>query len=121
MGEEDVRRVHLVGRGGRLRVPGEERVDEDARVAVAQLEAGVAEKADVQGDPSVVSRSLMIGIIIQFPGELPPDGDAHQHPYTRLLGDEGANGAYALVGIRHRRDPEEFPLVRLAEPAALVE
>src|SRR5919107_5079148 len=52
----------------------------------------------------------------QLAGELPPHGDAHQHPYTRLLGEECANGAYALVGVRRGRGLEDLALVRLAEP-----
>ena len=40
--EEDVRRLELRCLRGRLRVAAQERVDEHARVAVRQLEAGMA-------------------------------------------------------------------------------
>ena len=45
--EQDVRRLELVGRHGRLRVARDERVDEDPRVAVAQLDGRLAEEADL--------------------------------------------------------------------------
>src|SRR3954447_330532 len=67
----------------------------------------------------VISSGSIVGL--QFSGELPPDGDAHQHPYTRLLGEEGPNGANALVGVGHGRHAQDLALVRLAEPAAGVE
>jgi hypothetical protein len=45
--EQDVRRLELVGGDGGLRVPADERVDEDPRVAVDQLDRRVGQEADV--------------------------------------------------------------------------
>src|SRR4051812_8521584 len=56
-------------------------------------------------------------VVVEFACELPADGDAHQHPDPRLLGQERADGADAFVGVGSCRGLQHLPLVRLAEPA----
>ena len=59
---------------------------EDARVALGQLEAGMAQEADLH-----VSVSFsFVSLVIQLTGELPAHGDAHQHPHPGLLGQQRA-------------------------------
>ena len=48
VGEEDVRRVDVAGLLRRLRVPGEERVDEHAHVPLLDQEARVAQEGDLR-------------------------------------------------------------------------
>src|SRR5438552_2777396 len=58
---------------------------------------------------------------LEFPGQLPSHGDAHEHPDPGLLGEERADGAdpLLLVGLRGRL--QDLALVKLSEPPALLE
>ena len=90
------RRSTSSARGRGLRVAGQERVDEHGLAVVLEREGGVAQEADVHASRSprvVVSR------LEQLAGELEPDGDADEHAQARLLGDQRAHRAQALVGI----------------------
>src|SRR3954449_3044734 len=43
---------------------------------------------------------LVVLVDLQYPGQLPTDGHAHEHPDAGLLGEEGldARGSLGLVG-----------------------
>src|SRR3954453_18242423 len=60
-------------------------------------------------------------VVVEFARQLPADGDAHQHPDPRLLGEERADGGDAVLGFGSGRVLEQLALLRLPEPAALVE
>jgi hypothetical protein len=47
VGQDDVRRIDVVRRDSALGVAGQERVDQDARVPLGQLEAGLSQKANL--------------------------------------------------------------------------
>src|SRR5664279_5339854 len=49
----------------------------------------------------------------------PPDRDTNHHPHPRLLGEQGADGGDALVGVGNGRGSQALRLVRLTEPASL--
>jgi hypothetical protein len=91
MGQQDVGRLDLVGARGRLGIAGQEGVDEDASVALDQLEAGMAEKSDVHG-----SGASIVGFgFRQLTGELPADRHADEHAHPRLLGQQGLDALCA--------------------------
>src|SRR3954454_24851806 len=60
-------------------------------------------------------------VVVEFSGQLPADRDSHQHPDPRLLGEQGPDRTDAVVGIGGGRRLQQLDLVRLAEPAALVQ
>ena len=97
VGQEDVRRLELRGLHGGLRIAAEERVDEHARVAVGQLEARMAQEADVH----VQSPSVSVGSRSKFAGQLPADGHADQHAHAGLLREQRLDpgGAGGLVRL----------------------
>src|SRR6266513_1354498 len=53
--------------------------------------------------------------------ELPADGHAHKHAHPGLLGEQRADAGGALALVAGRRRGADLGLVRLAEPAALVQ
>src|SRR3954451_20748258 len=68
-------------------------------------------------------RMFMVGSIslVEFSGQLQADGDAHEHPQARLLGQQRPDGELALarvVGAGHLGD---LPFMGLAEPSAGVQ
>src|SRR3954470_11627027 len=60
-------------------------------------------------------------VVVEFSGQLPADRDSHQHPDPRLLGEQRPDRTDAVVGIGGGRRLQQLALVRLAEPAALVQ
>src|SRR4051794_20676813 len=60
-------------------------------------------------------------VVVEFSGQLPADGDPHQHPDPGLLGEQRPHRADAIVGIRCGRRLQQLALVRPAEPAARVQ
>src|SRR4051795_12010674 len=60
-------------------------------------------------------------VVVEFSGQLPADRDSHQHPDPRLLGEQRPDRTNAVVGIGGGRRLQQLALVRLAEPAALVQ
>src|SRR6266511_3305430 len=114
MGQEDVGGIHLVGRDGRLRVAGQEGVDQDVDVAVGQLEAGVTEEADGRHRLGIL-RCRWVGELL---GEAVPDGHADEHAHAGLFGEQRADGGDALVHVGHARSLEHGLLVGGPEPAA---
>ena len=89
------------------------------RLAVAQLEAGMAVELDLHLSSlpfgSVWSDHLFSSL------QCPADGDSNHHPHPRLLGEQGADRGDPLVGVGDGRGAQGLGLVRLAEPAALGE
>src|SRR5918998_4265779 len=58
---------------------------------------------------------------VEFPRQLPADRHAHEHRDAGVLGHQRAYRADPVVGVRRGGGLEDLALVRLAEPAALVE
>src|SRR4051812_6652535 len=50
--------------------------------------------------------------VVEFARQLPPHGHADEHADPSLLGEERADGADALVGVRGGRGLEHLALVR---------
>src|SRR3954451_1206185 len=67
------------------------------------------------------NRMSMSAPLVQRFSQLPPNRDAHHHPYARLLGEQRPHRGDALVRIRRGRRLQDLPVVRLATPAALVQ
>ena len=92
-----VGRVDVVGGDRGLRVAGQERVDQDPRVAVGELEAGVPEKTHFH---VWISPPVVVVLIVdprgpaEFSRQLEPDGHADEHPDPGLLGDQRAQFAH---------------------------
>src|SRR3954471_5931141 len=60
-------------------------------------------------------------VVVEFSGQLPADRDAHQHADPGLVGEQRPHRADAVVGIGGGRRLQQLALVRLGEPAALVQ
>ena len=95
VGEEDRVGGDLVGARSRLRVAGEERIDEHGLAVVLQRERGVAQELDLH-----LRRLLCIVVDIeQLACQLEPHRDAHEHAQARLLGDQDAERRLALRAV----------------------
>ena len=108
--EEDRVGGDVVGAGGRLRVAGQERVDEHVLPSCSRAEGGVAQEADVHAG---LQSSLFVVI---SSGQLQPDGDADEHAQARLLGQQRAHGAAGARSGRRGGRPGDLLLVGRAEP-----
>ena len=118
--DRDVGRVDVVGGGHRGRVVRlQERVDQDVRLALAQLEAGVAVELDLhlQRSPSS-GRSVLASALpvsaqpTATPTIIPIRASSASRARTAAIRSSGSGTVAALSVSR---------LVRLAEPAALGE
>jgi hypothetical protein len=114
--QEDVRGVELIGRSRGLRVAGQERIHEDARVAVGELEAGMAQEADVH-----VSVSFGVVLHVEFPGELPPNRHPDEHSHAGLLGEQRLDPLGPCGLVRLGEGGAYLRAMSVAEPATLVE
>ena len=85
----------------RLRVPGQERVDQHVDVALGQLEAGVAEEADAGHGLGL----LRCRDVRELAREAEPDGDADEHADAGLLGQQRAHRGDALLDVAAARRP----------------
>ena len=128
--DRDHGRLELVGGHVRDRVVGlQERIGEDGRVALGDLEAGLAVELDLhlrclpvgrcaRRPAAVSSRSTWTAqLLVQCPAHR----DANHHPHPRLLGEQGADRGDPLVRVGDGRGAQGLGFVRLAEPAALGE
>ena len=113
----------VVGADRGLRVAGQERVDQERRVAVGELEAGVAQKADVHviNPPVSLCRRRAGPPTLELARELEADGDADQHPQAGLLGEHRLTRTDPLGGLVVRDRLADHLLVAEVEPAALLE
>ena len=117
--DRDVGRLDLLGGGDRGRVVGlQERVDQDGRLPLAELEARLAVELDLHRFSSSPSGSVGFGQLVM---QCPADGDANHHRHSRLLGEQRADRGDALVGVGHGGGLQRLRFVGLAEPAALGE
>jgi selenide, water dikinase len=60
-------------------------------------------------------------VLVQLDCKFPSQRDSYQHPHPGLLGEEGAHRTQALVLVGRGGGLEHRALVRLPEPAALLE
>ena len=122
VGQQDRGGVDVLGADSRLGIAGQERVDEDGGVAVGELEAGMAEKADVHWG---VSSGSVGGVPAgpagprELAGELEADSDADEHAESRLLGQQSADRRQPLAGFADPGRLADGLVVPGVKPAAV--
>ena len=88
----------------RLRVAGQERVDQHRRVAaVGEREARVAEKPDCPSSSILLRFVHVVGLEAELARQLEPDGDADEHADPRLLGEQRPHRRRRSPGSSGRR------------------
>src|ERR1044072_386532 len=70
---------------------------------------------------SIVSIPSWWLVALKLLGKLPAHGYPYPHSHARLLGEQGADLGGPVVLVRARRRGAHLGLVRVAEPAALVQ
>src|SRR5438552_1282548 len=65
--------------------------------------------------------SVLLSVSFQLECQFPSQRDSYQHPHSRLLREERADRGQALVGVRLGGRLQDLRLIRVLEPAALVE